>query len=231
MEITFISDTHNKHDQISVGSGDMIIHSGDATSRGTDYEIEMFFKWFAAQDFKHKIFVPGNHDLTIEAIPEEYMKECNALGIHMLIDRSVTIDGIKIWGSPVTPWFGDWAWNRARNGTEAALYNCDFIFPHWDKIPWDTDILVTHGPPYGILDELHTIYGMPKGQFVGCEDLLKKVKEVKPKIHSFGHIHCAHGTLEQDGTLFINAANLDELYSYSYKPTSCNWNNGKPKLN
>ena len=227
MKFTFISDTHNKHNNIDVGSGDILFHSGDATGHGSFGEIENFANWLAKQDYKHKVFTPGNHDFDFESKPEIYFKMFKELGIHLLIDEGVTLDGVKIWGSPVTPWFHDWAFNRARNGTEVSLYKVDYIFPHWDMIPNDTDVLLTHGPPHEILDELQFINGVPKGQFVGCEDLLKRVKEVKPKIHAFGHIHCGYGTKEKDGTLFINASSLDEMYSPGNEPIKVKYKNGK----
>lgn len=230
MDLTFISDTHNRHHQIDVGSGDIILHSGDATSRGWWNEIKDFAEWYAKQDYKHKVFTPGNHDFGFEKEPQKYRDMFKDLGIHLLIDEGVTLEGIKIWGSPVTPWFHDWAFNRARNGQEASLYKVDYIFPHWDMIPMDTDVLITHGPPYLILDELQYVDGTPKGQFVGCEDLAKRVKEVKPKIHAFGHIHCGNGSLIEDDILFINAANLDECYSYSYKPAKVKYEDGKATL-
>lgn len=229
MDLTFISDTHNRHHQVGVSDagGDIIIHSGDATGRGSEWEIKEFLDWYSELDYSHRVFIPGNHDFGFEKEPEKYRKMFEEAGVHLLIDSGVTLEGIKIWGSPMTPWFCDWAFNRARNGSEAALHNVDFIFPHWDMIPMDTDILVTHGPPYMILDELETIAGTPKGQFVGCEDLLKRIGEVKPKIHSFGHIHCGYGTLEKDGTLFINASCLDETYSPGQEPINVKYVDGK----
>lgn len=227
--ITFLSDTHNRHDEIETGSGDILIHSGDATGMGYECEIRDFAEWFAKQDYEHKVFTPGNHDWGFEKEPAKYREMFKELGIHLLIDESVTLEGIKIYGSPVTPWFLNWAFNRARNGAEAALHNIDYIFPHWDMVPMDTDILITHGPPYMILDELQYVNGDPKGQFVGCEDLAKRIAEVKPKVHAFGHVHCGNGMLEQDGTLYINAANLDECYSYSYEPFSILYKDGKIK--
>lgn len=218
MDFTFISDTHNKHNQIDVGSGDILFHTGDATSMGYFHEIQAFAEWFAKQDYKHKVFTPGNHDFGFEKEPAKYYEMFKDLGLHLLIDERVELEGVKIWGSPVTPWFWNWAFNRARNGAEAAMHNVDFIFPHWDMIPNDIEVLLTHGPPYMILDELCYVDGTPKGQFVGCEDLAKRVEEIKPKIHAFGHIHCGHGAVEQNDTLFINGANLDEAYQSGYEP-------------
>lgn len=118
-------------------------------------------------------------------------------GVVYLNDSSVEIEGIKIWGSPITPWFNDWAFNRDR-GSE--------IKKHWDLIPDDIDILVTHGPPFGILDE--TVYG----KRTGCEELLLRVYQVKPKYHIFGHIHKDYGSFTKGEITFINASVLDDWY-------------------
>jgi Icc-related predicted phosphoesterase len=107
------------------------------------------------------------------------------------------LNGIKIWGSPVTPWFFNWAFNRHRG---------DPIKKHWDLIPGDTDVLITHGPVFSVLDKTSN------GQHVGCEDLLKKVQEIKPKVHVCGHIHEAYGKVEETGTKFFNASILNERY-------------------
>ncbi len=230
MDLTFISDTHTKHNLIDVGGGDILFHSGDATYRGHFNEIEEFLKWYSTRDYRHIVFTPGNHDFGFETDPRTYREMFKDAGVHLLIDETVVLDSIKIHGSPVTPWFHNWAFNRARNAAEASMYNIGYAHTHWDMMPDDTDVLLTHGPPYKILDELQYVNGDPKGQFVGCEDLLKRVKEVKPKIHGFGHIHCAYGTKEEDGTLFVNASNLDEGYGYSNEPIKVEYIDGKAKL-
>lgn len=225
MKIVAISDTHNRHKQIkdfhteySQGEekiplgGDIIIHAGDATGRGERGEVEAFLKWYGELDFSHRIFVPGNHDFLFEKADHRAREMCKQYGITLLIDESVVIDGVKIHGSPYTPWFYDWAFNRARHLNEAQFRQIKEIKPHWDLIPDDTNVLITHGPPYGILDELLFVDGTPKGQFVGCEELLKRIKQVKPDLHFFGHIHCGHGQKHIDGTSFYNVAVCDEMY-------------------
>lgn len=229
MKLTFISDTHNRHDYIrGVTKGDIIFHCGDATVTGYPSEVKAFLKWFEKLPYEHKVFIPGNHDFAFEESADMMYDLFNNAGVHLLIDESVTIDGIKIWGSPYTPWFNDWAFNRARNGIEASLYGIDFIFPHWDKIPNDTDILLTHGPPYDILDQLRDATGKWNGQFVGCQDLAERLEEVKPKIHAFGHIHGNHGALEKDGTLYINASSLDKFHvaSVGWEAINVEYDNG-----
>jgi len=203
MKIVYISDTHGLHDRLDTMNGDMIIHAGDICNRGTQNEAEQFLDWFKGLDFKHKIFVAGNHDYFFEKATKEEVNKLIPKGIHYLNDSGVTIDRINIWGSPVQPWFYDWAFNRQRGAA---------IKMHWDLIPDNTDILITHGPPFNILDKTTS------GEKVGCEDLLHAVKCVKPKIHVFGHIHEAYGIENEEGTKYINASVLDVRYNCVNKP-------------
>lgn len=200
MRIVFISDTHGRHDEVLLPHGDILIHLGDVSPRGKVYEIENFLDWFTEQPHTYKIFIAGNHDFYFEASNTDTIKSKIPDNLIYLNDSGCEIEGIKIWGSPIQPEFFDWAFNRKR-GSE--------IKKHWDLIPNDTDILLTHGPPHGILDKTM------QGDLVGCEDLLKKVKLVKPKIHAFGHIHEAYGVFRDDNTKFINASLLNHDYYYT----------------
>lgn len=197
MKIVAISDTHGYHDQLSLPSGDVLIHAGDVSSRGSEQEIKNFLRWFGKQDYSHKIFIAGNHDFFFEQADAEVIKSLIPDNVIYLNDSGISIGGLNIWGSPVTPWFFDWAFNRHR-GAE--------ISRHWELIPQNTDILVTHGPVYGILDR--TIHG----KRVGCE-VLKNISDViKPKVHICGHIHEAYGQVQALDTFFINASVLDVRY-------------------
>lgn len=196
MEFTVISDTHGYHHNLNLSSGDILIHAGDISKRGREDEVKDFLHWFASQDFKHKIFIPGNHDFLFEEEPHK-LRDLMPQNVIYLNDSSVVIDNITIWGSPVIPRFYDWAFNRSP-GEE--------IMKHWSLIPQQTDILITHGPSYGFLDT--TVYG----NNVGCKDLLKKIQEVKPRFHICGHIHEAYGNTSNDETEFINASVLNEAY-------------------
>jgi predicted phosphohydrolase len=202
MKIVCISDTHNYHDQIDVPDGDILIHAGDATIQGTVREISAFADWFKALPHKHKIFVAGNHDWLFER--KSYSaKEILGESIIYLRDSAARVENLKIYGSPWQPEFCNWAFNLPRGQQIAAM---------WDLIPDDVDILVTHGPPYGARDE------NPSGLLVGCRDLMKKVRKVKPKLHIFGHIHGGYGQIELFGTHFINASICDEAYRTTHKP-------------
>lgn len=216
--ITMISDTHNRHREIiGIGSGDIIIHAGDATSRGREAEVQAFLKWYGALDFDRKIFVPGNHELLWEANPKYHADMCDLYGVTLLNDSGITVEGVKVWGSPVQPTFHGWAYNRARTAEESAATGHAFIGPHWQAIPDDTDLLITHGPPMGILDETRT------GP-AGCALLAKRVLEVKPVLHVFGHIHGGRGSVARGETLYVNASSLDEEYRpYRFPPFKMDW--------
>ncbi|MGH2622454.1 MAG: metallophosphoesterase family protein [Sphingobacterium sp.] len=210
MEIISISDTHGQHKALQLAGGDMIIHAGDVSGRGRPQEIADFLDWFSKLNFKHKIFIPGNHDFFFENSPSDVIDQFIPKGVTYLNDSGIEIEGVKIWGSPITPWFFDWAFNRGR-GEE--------IKKHWNLIPVDTDILVTHGPPLGILDR--TV----GGELTGCEDLLACVQQISPEYHIFGHIHEGYGRLEYDKTTFINASVLDESYNLVNSPTPLRMDN------
>jgi Icc-related predicted phosphoesterase len=204
-KIVCLSDTHNRGDRISVPDGDILIHSGDATVRGTIEEIVLFNHWFSGLPHRIKIFVGGNHDRLFET-NNRYARSLLDSSIHYLQDSSVEIQGLKFYGSPWQPRFFDWAFNL-RRGAELAV--------KWKLIPEDTDILITHGPPFGILDEVRQEHFTEN---VGCEDLRKRVEEVCPQLHIFGHIHGGYGTAEEFGVKFVNASNCDESYEPSNAP-------------
>ena len=166
-------------------------------------EIVDFLRWFGKQEFEHKIFIAGNHDFYFEKAKMEEIKALIPKEVIYLNDSGTTIDGINIWGSPVTPWFFNWAFNRHR-GEE--------IQKHWDLIPDNTNILMTHGPVLGIHDTVIN------SEHVGCRDLLQKIKEIKPKVHVCGHIHEGYGAIKKFGTEFINACVLNESYELVNSP-------------
>lgn len=195
--IVCLSDTHNYHEEISVPDGDILIHSGDATQGGTVREIAAFNRWFARLPHRFKIFVAGNHDWLFE-IDNQTARRLLDDSIVYLQDSAIQIENLKIYGAPWQPRFYDWAFNLNR-GREIA--------EKWRLIDADTDVLITHGPPLGILDDT------PIGDLAGCEELRKKVEEICPRAHVFGHIHNGYGTTEKFGIKFVNAASCDESYA------------------
>lgn len=195
MRLVCLSDTHGMHELAKPPAGDVLVHAGDFTRRGSLEEVEAFTTWFRAQPHPHKVLVAGNHDFAFERTPEAAAALVE--GITYLEDAAAVIDGITFWGSPWQPWFYDWAFNLQR-GAELRRV--------WDRIPDETDVLITHGPPHGILDETR------RQEAVGCEELLAAVQRVRPALHCFGHIHEGFGADARDGTLFVNAAFADFEY-------------------
>jgi Icc-related predicted phosphoesterase len=179
MNITFISDTHMRHERLALSLSpitetEVLVHCGDYGNYGNFHEAAIFLEWFAKQPHQHKLLISGNHDGYSEE--EEYIfKSIVPADVTYLRDTGVEIEGIKFWGSPVTPSFNEWYWNRKRG---------EQIAKHWSLVPPNIDILITHGPAHGILDTNNYTDGN-----VGCEDLLKRINEVRPLIHAFGHIH------------------------------------------
>jgi Icc-related predicted phosphoesterase len=193
VELVAISDTHSRHGRIEIPPCDVLVHAGDVTRRGRMAELEAFLEWFSTRPARTKVFIAGNHDACCERQPEAVRARARAFGVVYLQDESLTIDGVRIHGSPVTPTFRNMAFNRDPGPA---------IREHWDAIPDGIDLLVTHGPPHGVLDRMFL------GMRVGCTDLLERVRRVRPRVHVFGHIHEAHGETRLPGldTRFINAA-------------------------
>ena len=210
MRIVCISDTHNCNEQISVPEGDILIHSGDATIKGTDQEVIKFLYWFSSLPHEYKVFIAGNHDWLFQTEAIFARTLIAESKIIYLRDSSTTVDGLAIYGSPWQPRFYDWAFNLNR-GPEIA--------EKWAMIPEDTDILITHGPPHGILDEVENKFG---DSHEGCEELRKRVEHIaeggRLRLHVFGHIHSGYGVHEEFGVRFVNASVCDEEYQPTQPP-------------
>jgi Icc-related predicted phosphoesterase len=210
LRVTLISDTHTKERNVLVNGGDLILHSGDVMNSGYDWEdLYDFLKWFSELPYKMKVFIPGNHDRYIEDKPFDAWKmirEFNDKGVVCLIDDFVEFEGLKIYGSPWQPEFYNWAFNLPRNGKE--------LEEKWNNIPDDTDILLTHGPAWGILDTVVNRRDMN----LGCEMLTKRLETLHPLIHSCGHIHSGRGYVKKGNTHFFNSSVLDERYRNNYLP-------------
>jgi len=220
MKITFISDTHTKHKQVTdlLPGGDLLIHAGDFTSMGYKHEIQQFFKWFSGlNNYTHKIVVAGNHDLMFEDDPKQAKEIISVYPNATYLQDDLELIGddystaVKVYGSPWQPEFYNWAFNLPRMGWE--------LQQKWDDIPVGVDILVTHGPAWGHLD---TVVG--QNMHLGCELLANRINIVKPKIHVFGHIHTGYGYKFDNGTHYFNAAVLNEQYIFTQKPLTVDWN-------
>jgi len=221
MKITFISDTHNKHKQVTslLPGGDLIIHAGDISSMGYIHEVQQFCKWFEGLDnYTTKVFIAGNHDFGFQDIPKEIKEIVDFYdGVNYLQDDLILLgdnysEMVKIYGTPWQPEFHNWAFNLPRNGWE--------LEQKWNDIPINTDILITHGPAQGYLDTSGPPWNEP---LLGCELLVKRIKEIKPKIHVCGHIHGGYGYVFDGDTHFINASVLNEKYEFVNKPLTVEW--------
>lgn len=226
MKIWHISDSHGFHNDLIPPEGtDMVIFSGDCSNPKELYrsekEIKDFLFWFAFLPIKYKIMIAGNHDLAIEY---GYVTKQNFIdkGIIYLENSAVEIEGLKIWGSPITPAFGQgWAFNERRD----RLHNL------WATIPEDTDIVITHGPAKNALDLSFDRNG--KMEFCGCAALEKRIKVIKPKLFCFGHIHnmsdirnagvikfsnhqtlYSNGTVVYDGRFDLGATSNGNLFEF-----------------
>lgn len=207
MRVVCISDTHGLHEQLEVPEGDVLIFAGDATNKGSMVELASFARWFNKLPHAKKIFVPGNHDICFHEFKYSAIGQLK-VEVMTLMDSFDAIPGqvtTFVYGSPVTPMWGSWPFMLPRLSSE--------LNDVWSRIPLNTRILVTHGPPHGILD-----LAGPKKDHVGCELLRKKVEQVKPKLHVFGHVHGNHGVVEMNGTIFVNAAVVDNMNNLVNKP-------------
>jgi Icc-related predicted phosphoesterase len=194
MRIVCVSDTHGFHRLLDVPDAEIFIHAGDfSTPRATAEELDDFNTWLASLPHKHKIVVAGNHDKLFETQPKLARSRLSAAVY--LEQSAVTLDGIHFWGCPVTPVLPHMAFAVARGS--AGKY--------WDKMPAETDVLITHGPPFGILDKEDIC-----SEHMGCMQLNKAVQRVRPRLHIFGHIHGGRGREEgPNDTRFVNCATLN----------------------
>lgn len=212
MKIVFISDTHGRHDKLgALPDGDVLVHAGDCTNIGEIGELAVFAKWFESQPHKHKILIAGNHDwgfqYAMENDEEDWIREKLFPTSNYLRDSSVNIEGRNFYGTPWQLEFCGWAFNVPRDGS---------IKKYWDLIPENTDILITHGPAYGILDRVGKTTNP-----LGDELLRKRIEEVQPLIHVCGHIHGGRGS-QYTSTHHINASVVNERYEVVNPPIVVN---------
>ena len=187
-----------------IPEGDVLVHAGDISNNGDLEDIISFAEWSKSLQYRYKVIIAGNHDFCFD--PNGRIKKYTPLAQKALEDAgwiylentSCLIEGVKFYGSPWQPRFFDWAFNADR-GKEIAKI--------WKLIPADTDVLITHGPPAKILDKTYD------NSHVGCEELLRKIQDLKIKLHVFGHIHEAYGSNNIDGTVYVNACTCNLDYS------------------
>lgn len=223
--IAMISDMHGNLN-FKVPEADLLLIAGDICPASHSPYISVgmqrnwlnskFKKWVDEQPVEYVIFIAGNHDWIWEVskseVPMWIPKSTCDLGmiegnkLAYLEDDWIRHEGLKIYGTPWQPPFNNWAFNK----------DVEQLKRHWDNIPEDVDILLTHCPPYGILDETqHPSY--PK-EHIGDENLLDRIKDIKPTLSVFGHNHGENGRVDQDGIIFVNCAMVDERYKLTREP-------------
>lgn len=228
LTLVCISDTHTHTKGLKIPEGDILIHAGDFSKTGLPNEIIDFNNFLKEQPHKYKIVIAGNHDLTFDTenypfilkakeekkkpnFPLKEHKNLNLFNPKELLseaiyleDSWVEINGLKFYGSP---------WSPARSLTAFKLKRGPKIAKKWEQIPENIDVLITHTPPYGILDLSKT------GDNAGCEDLTREIfGRIKPKAHIFGHIHDSHGYTEKNGIKFVNASSLNKKEATFFDP-------------
>lgn len=210
MRLVAISDTHGHHDALDLPAGDVLVHTGDFSRYGDLAEAEAFLTWLTEQPHPHKLLIAGNHDFAAEKQPEAF-RALVPDNVTYLQDSAVEVDGRTFYGAPWTPEFCSWAFMLERGEPIRTV---------WDKIPGTTDVLLTHGPPYGHND-LAKAFKSAHQRAVGCLELLHAVQRVRPLVHIFGHIHESYGASMSDevpGTQFINASTCTLAYAPDNPP-------------
>lgn len=211
---TVISDTHGYHHELTLPGGDFLFHCGDFSNIGSIDETLDFLLWFSRQRFyTHKVFIAGNHDISMEGkkskrsktleyddeLKDIFVKLCRRMNVHYLENDLLQIGGLRIYGSPNSPSFNNWAFQVDTVEKERN------IFRH---IPKNVDVLLTHCPPYSILD-----VGGRNYEHLGSLGLQEMVLKKRPKFHCFGHIHESHGIKKFHDITFINASYCDMPYN------------------
>ena len=209
--IVVLSDTHNEHEHVEVPDGDVVIHAGDALVHGTWEELDPFLKWFRELPHRHKIYVPGNHDGEVELLSSHANRVVESYGgVRLLVGAEVQIDDLRIFGAPWSRFRDSVLRRPERRGKHSAFaIHPDVIHEKWAQIPAGLDVLVTHVPPFEVLDRVSD------GVRIGCPKLLERVVEVAPRYHFFGHVHETQGGVSVSAagtTTWHNVAICDRRY-------------------
>ena len=221
--IVCIADTHLQH-EFELPDGDILVHAGDLTFSGDVPEIAKAAAWLGQlrSRYRHMVVIAGNHDWLFQRDPATarlLLEEKNIIYLH---DQAAELCGLKFWGTPYTPEFCGWAFNVRRGAALAEV---------WARIPDDTQVLVTHGPPLGYWDDVrrHDVqshygeYGVEndhvRTEHVGCADLRARVQRLRHlRLHIFGHVHRPGLEYDSLGTRFCNASVINHDYQYRYPP-------------
>lgn len=206
----FISDTHGCHQEVIDGKtvdlqitdGDVLVHCGDFSARGTVLNIVSFNEWMGKQSHRRKICGPGNHDCAVQINPS--LSKGLLTNAELMIHEPFDINGIPCFFTPWQPFYKNWSYNEKVDLTRKRLF---------DMIPDNVEILFSHCPPYGYLDK-----GF-QAPHVGDKMLLERIRELKKlRYVVFGHIHNGRGSVQNNGITFINCSLLNDRYELKNKP-------------
>ena len=203
MRIVVISDTHGLHEQLPQICGDVLIHCGDLCDgfHPNDEDLERIDRWFGRLTFQHVLCVGGNHDFAIE---DRIRKKVPVLSnATYLQDSGVEIKGIKFYGAPWVPLLDRWAFYATDDELRAK----------WSLVPEDTDVLITHTPPWHILDSTRD-----QVTHCGCSHLAARIASMNLKLHCFGHVHASYGRIESDGVTHLNASAVNSKLEIANLP-------------
>ena len=202
MRLVIISDTHCRHEELGTLRGDVLIHCGDGGNGFTRHadDVDRLDTWLGQQEFHRILCVGGNHDFEMQSRAERGGPVLR--NAEYLQDRAYEYRGVRFYGSPWTPELVDWAY----------YLDDDQLRERWELIPDEVEVLITHTPPFGILDRNSS------GRNCGCRELQRRLLDLSPRIHCFGHIHASAGTTRQNGTTFVNAAMVNRRYEISRAP-------------
>jgi Icc-related predicted phosphoesterase len=203
LTLVLCSDTHELHEDLVMPQGDILLYAGDLSffSRSLD-AIDSFNEWLHGLPYRHRLMTLGNHELLFEQKP--LLIDSLLDGATVLVNDSVEVEGLKVFGSPTTTHLGT-AFGVPRSEARRQL---------WARVPDDTNVLLVHGPPYGVLD------GMAgSDEHVGDPELLARISELRElRLVVFGHVHAAPGIVERNGVTFVNASMLGSSGSIERAP-------------
>lgn len=206
MKVVIISDTHELHEELGVLRGDVLIHCGDSAygMSPSDAQVDKLDEWFSRQQFDLILVIGGNHDFEIQrrvGLDKPMFRNATYLE-----DKGIQFRGVNFYGAPWVPELSGWAF----------YLPAEKMRKRWDMIPPDTDVLITHTPPINILDR------NSRGKACGCSDLRKRLTDLKPRLHCFGHVHASAGTQQLNQTTYINASMVNSQYELVRTPHEVN---------